>query len=455
MTTTLDWLRQRISLVPDTDYEGTAQQIRTDAEFHSGNIWALAFAIVIASVGLNVNSTAVIIGAMLISPLMGPIVGAGFALATYDWALLRRSLFNLALASAIGLVASALYFAVSPLADAQSELLARTRPTIYDVVIATCGGGAGIVAASRLRNKGNVVPGVAIATALMPPLCTAGFGIAQGNPWFVLGALHLFLINALFICLATLAWVRLMRFAPVADPDTMHLRRVRNVIAVITLGISIPSVYTAWTVVQEARFLGAARRFVSENLARNNRMVIGLDLRYLGGHSVIGATLLGQPVGPDEVQALEQRLAEYGLADARLDLKQPDAGLAPAAQLTEAVRAGIIDDLYTRNEKALREREGRIRVLEDEVVRLKAGEYPVQDVAREIAALHPGLASLAIARDVPAQAADDAEAGPLMVVASWVRQPSPAERTRLEAFLATRLGARTVRLVDAPARRKP
>jgi len=195
---------QLFSLKPETDHDGTIQQVRSDAEFRSGNIWALVFAILIASVGLNVNSTAVIIGAMLISPLMGPIMGAGFGLATNDFTLLRRSLRNLLLATTVALVTSTLYFWISPLADAQSELLARTRPTLYDVLIALFGGGAGVVAVSRKGYKGNVVPGVAIATALMPPLCTAGFGIAQGNVWFFLGALHLYLINALFICLSTL-----------------------------------------------------------------------------------------------------------------------------------------------------------------------------------------------------------------------------------------------------------
>ena len=167
------FIHQLVSLRADTDYDGTVAQVRAGADLSASNIWSLAFAILIASVGLNVNSTAVIIGAMLISPLMGPIVGTGLALGTDDIQLLRRSLRNLAVSTTVALIVSTVYFFISPLADAQSELLARTRPTLYDVLIALFGGAAGIVAASRRTGGGNVVPGVAIATALMPPLCTA------------------------------------------------------------------------------------------------------------------------------------------------------------------------------------------------------------------------------------------------------------------------------------------
>jgi len=214
---------------------------------------------------------------MLISPLMGPIVGAGFGLATNDFPLLRRSLRNLLLATTVALATSTLYFWLSPLADAQSELLARTRPTLYDVLIALFGGGAGVVAVSRKGYKSHVVPGVAIATALMPPLCTAGFGIAQGNVWFFLGALHLYLINALFIFLSTLAFVRLMDFERVGELDPRHLTRTRFAIVLLTLGIAFPSAYTAWIVVQEARFQRAARRFVAESLDFSDRAILNVD----------------------------------------------------------------------------------------------------------------------------------------------------------------------------------
>ena len=181
-------LRQYTQLRDDTDYEATFDSISKSVVFRGVNVWVLFFAIIVASVGLNVNSTAVIIGAMLISPLMGPITGIGFAVGTFDEQLLRKSLKNLAFMVFISLVASTLYFLISPINDARSELLARTQPTIFDVFIAFFGGLAGIVASSRKSQSITVISGVAIATALMPPLCTAGFGIATGQIWYFLGA---------------------------------------------------------------------------------------------------------------------------------------------------------------------------------------------------------------------------------------------------------------------------
>ena len=205
-------LRQYTQLREDTDYEATFDSISKSVVFRGVNVWVLFFAIIVASVGLNVNSTAVIIGAMLISPLMGPITGIGFAVGTFDEELMRKSLKNLAIMVFISLVASTLYFLISPISDARSELLARTQPTIFDVFIAFFGGLAGIVASSRKSQSITVISGVAIATALMPPLCTAGFGIATGQIWYFFGAFYLFFINSFFIALATFLVVRLLRF---------------------------------------------------------------------------------------------------------------------------------------------------------------------------------------------------------------------------------------------------
>ncbi|MBQ4355500.1 MAG: DUF389 domain-containing protein, partial [Bacteroidales bacterium] len=194
-----------------TDVDATTLSIQKSVNFRGVNLWLLGFAIIIASVGLNVNSTAVIIGAMLISPLMGPIMGVGLAVGTYDWDLLKRSFRNLLLMVGISLLASTLYFLLSPLGDARSELLARTRPTIYDVLIALFGGLAGIIETSR-KDKGSVITGVAIATALMPPLCTVGYGISIWKGSVIFGALYLFLINSVFIALATFAAVKYFSF---------------------------------------------------------------------------------------------------------------------------------------------------------------------------------------------------------------------------------------------------
>lgn len=447
-------LSRQFSLKPETDYTGTLEQVRADVEFCSGNIWALIFAILIASVGLNVNSTAVIIGAMLISPLMGPIVGAGFGLATNDFSLLRRSLRNLLLATTVGLVTSALYFAISPLEDAQSELLARVRPTLYDVLIALFGGGAGVVAVSRKTGKGNVVPGVAIATALMPPLCTAGFGLAQGNWWFLIGAFHLYLINALFICLATVAFVRLMDFSRLEDPDPSHVIRTRIIVIFVTLGIALPSAYTAWVVVHETRFQQRARKFVAESFDFSDRSVLNVTPQYSREGSTIRVTLLGQPLSDEDSKSLQRRLVSYGLEGTNLLINQPTASSQSSLeQLSRVVRQGVLEDLYGRNEQALQDRDTRIRTLEEELVKIHASQFPVREVASELVALYPSLISLGIGREVKAVDASNGQVeSTVVVLASWKNLPSENEQNKLRDFLIRRLGVDSLRLVHSTSK---
>ncbi len=210
-----------------TDYEGTVKGIKRDLVFKGHSIWILVSSIFIASIGLNQNSTAVVIGAMLISPLMGPILGVGLAVGTYDWEALKRSIKYFIVAIVVSIITSTLYFLMTPLKDAQSELLARTEPNILDVFIAVFGGIAGIVAGSR-KEKTNVIPGVAIATALMPPLCTAGYGLATAQYNYFFGAFYLFFINSFFISLSTVLVVRYLRFPLVNYISKLHEKKNKN-----------------------------------------------------------------------------------------------------------------------------------------------------------------------------------------------------------------------------------
>lgn len=211
----------------------TIESIKKGIEFKGTNLWVLIFATFVASLGLNTNSTAVIIGAMLISPLMGPIMGFGLGLGISDFELIKRSFRNFATATIFSVITSTLYFLISPISEAQSELLARTQPTVYDVLIAFFGGLAGIVASST-KSKGNVIPGVAIATALMPPLCTAGFGLASGNLYYFFGAFYLYFINTVFISLATFVVVRLLKY-----PKKVFLDKQREKIVTRYVGIIV------------------------------------------------------------------------------------------------------------------------------------------------------------------------------------------------------------------------
>jgi len=243
------------------DYDKIHATIKRDIVFKGTNLWILVFAIIVASVGLNMNSTAVIIGAMLISPLMGPINGIGYSIATYNFDLFRRAIKNFTFAVIASLVASTVYFAISPVSTAHSELLARTSPTIYDVLIALFGGFAGIVAISS-RFKGNVIPGVAIATALMPPLCTAGYGLATGQFMFFLGAIYLFTINTVFIAIASLIVSQLLKFPIRTLVDDRQKKKVNRWITVVILVTVIPSIYFGYGLVSQEKFQQNAKNFV-------------------------------------------------------------------------------------------------------------------------------------------------------------------------------------------------
>ncbi|HQT22503.1 MAG: DUF389 domain-containing protein [Sphingobacteriales bacterium 17-39-43] len=244
------------------DQDSVYEEIKKGGVFKGTNLWILIFAIIVASVGLNMNSTAVIIGAMLISPLMGPINGMGYSIATYDFELFKKSIKNFSFAILASLVASTTYFALSPVSTAHSELLARTSPTIYDVLIALFGGLAGIVAISS-KQKGNVIPGVAIATALMPPLCTAGYGLASGQFDFFFGAIYLFTINTIFIALASVWISQLLKFPIRNIVDVGKKKKINSVITLVIVIVLLPSIFFGYKLVQQENFLQKANKYVS------------------------------------------------------------------------------------------------------------------------------------------------------------------------------------------------
>ena len=299
--------------------------IREGVSFRGTNIVILVLAIFIASLGLNTNSTAVIIGAMLISPLMGPIIGLGLAVGIQDFALLRRSGRNLAAAAIFSILASAIYFLISPVAEGHSELLARTSPTIYDVLIGFFGGGAGIVALGS-RSKGNVIPGVAIATALMPPLCTVGYGLATLQPHYFFGALYLFLINSVFIGLATFIGVKLMKYQPVKAADPARARRVQKwVYGVATLTL-LPSIYLTYNMLRENRFDLNVDHFVDTECRWPETRVISVSKDWHSSQpSAITLTLVGATMPRDSLTAaLASRLGYYHLDGTKISILQGD-----------------------------------------------------------------------------------------------------------------------------------
>jgi len=417
---------------------------RSGVEFRGTNLWVLIFAIFIASIGLNVNSTAVVIGAMLISPLMGPIMALGYGAGINDSGLMRSSLFNLGLAALISLLASTAYFMVTPLTQAHSELLARTTPSIWDVLIALFGGLAGVIGTTR-RVKSNLIPGVAIATALMPPLCTAGYGLAIGNMEYFFGAFYLFAINCVFIAIATLAMVRVMRLPSLTILQDRALVKHRTVVGLVVLFTLVPSVFLAINLVQREWFDSNAARFVQQVLSsRPNLLVVSQQPDFKAGQ--LRVNLVGDRLSDTDVKALEQRLPEFGLQAVKLTLVQsgqamPDMNLVKRDLLNEFVQNNRID---------ITEREARILALQEQVQVLQkvaSSQLPLQAIYREVQAQFPDAVQLSVSsglRSYTAKAGtpmDSTVERPLLLVQLKLRNELSADaQERLRLGLHTRAG---------------
>ena len=414
--------------------------VRDSARLGGTNLWVLMFAIMIASVGLNVNSTAVIIGAMLISPLMGPIIGIGYGAGVHDYTLIRNSLRNLALFVGISLFASVLYFLLTPLKQAHSELLARTSPTLWDVLIAFFGGAAGMIGLSR-REKTTLIPGVAIATALMPPLCTTGYGIATGQPRIFLGAFFLFLINSVFIALATLAIVRVLRLPHHAVPDEMTRRRGQAIIAIAVTLTLAPSIYLAVRLVQDEFFSAAAEKFLVD--VTNEREDLTLISRTIDPQQrLITATMIGSGVTPEIESTLNRRLATAGLNDARLKIRRPsEAGLD-----VTAVRSLLEKDMLQAAVAAGEAKTRRIEELEAQLARLNATIGDLDRVEKEIRAQLPKLRNVVVTGS--AHHTNDGKSRLYVLVA--IDDPkglSSSDSARLKRWLKARLPGAEIDLV--------
>ena len=353
----------------EIDTESAAQRIKSSIWFRGPNAWILAFAIVLASVGLNVNSTAVIIGAMLVSPLMGPIIGAGLALGTNDVDLLKSAGKNLLAMVIISLLASTLFFILSPLSLVNpTELEARTSPTIYDVLIAFFGGMAGILENSR-KERGTVLSGVAIATALMPPLCTAGYGLAHLNMHFFFGALYLFVINSVFIALATYFMVKYLDFPTVSGVSEELASRRRKAISTILVIILVPSIWSAFSLIRGNNFERNVQNFVENNRLVGPRTYI-YEYRVQGHQAQL--SLAGEPLDEDLRSSLYIKAGRYDIKQKDLVLLEHSFGLSQKDMDT------IIEEIYDNtsteleeNQALLESMQARLEEMSQEIARLR------------------------------------------------------------------------------------
>jgi len=440
-------IAHRFSLLDDkADDAEIDRSLRAGIELRGATPWILMLAILIASIGLNINSNAVIIGAMLVSPLMGPIVGLGYGVGIFDFFLVRRSLANLAIAAGISLLTSTLYFMITPLDEAQSELLARTTPSLWDVLIALAGGLAGIIGLTR-REKSNVIPGVAIATALMPPLCTAGYGLANGD-WAVFGgAFYLFSINCVFIAFAAVLVIEFLRLPHRKFVDPLRERRVKRALIAIVLVTGLPSIYLAVRLVDNEVFSSRARDFVRKEFKVVKVHV--LETRLAPRTREIEVTLIGRRLPAEAIRAIEARLAPSGLQGARLLVHQAQAEDAIKIDVG-SLKADILADIVRNNQQVLDDKEATIAALRAQATSRQGWVEQADAVTREFEAQYPQCGNVLVGMAAPEQ-------GTALIPflsAECRRLPRAAELTRINEWLKVRMTNPASRLVLVAARGK-
>ena len=418
------------------EFQSVITNIDNGVVFRGTNLWILIFAIFVASLGLNVNSTAVIIGAMLISPLMGPIMGIGLGMGINDIALLRKAMYNFTVATGVALITSTIFFLVSPLRDAHSELLARTSPNIYDVLIALFGGLAGILATSS-KQKGNVIPGVAIATALMPPLCTAGYGLATLQFNFFLGAFYLFIINTVFIALATFVMVRFLHF-PEKDLHNAKLtKRAHRIVWGIVLLTLLPSIYFGYDMVQQDKFNKNAARFIQYEAHFPNDYLLSkkTDAKTKSILLVFG----GKEISAEEKSNLTDKLKRYGLGDATLEIKQ---GFAYLSENND----GDKDEKYKMISSALEDKDKEQKLLQLKLDSIYKHQQISKQVYAELKVQYPSLKKIIIQ---PSMAVTDSAAlkSAYLVLVELAGGLPASEKIKLEKWLNIRLQQNNITLI--------
>lgn len=414
------------------DFDKVSDSIENSITFTGTNLWILVFAIFIASLGLNVNSTAVIIGAMLISPLMGPIMGIGYSMAINDLDLLKKSFRSYLFAAAVGLITSTIYFCISPLNQAHSEILARTSPNIYDVFIALFGGLAGMLATSS-KLKGNVIPGVAIATALMPPLCTAGFGLATLNYDFFFGAFYLFIINTVFIALSTLVVARFLHFPYKHLPkleDEAKSRRIIWGVAIITM---LPSIYLGYDLVVGNKYLDRCNNFITQeaNFPNDYLLQKTVDVENKRIALVYGGDLITE----NQIDSLRLKLSDYKLEDFTLEIKQGFAYLQEKNNKNE-------DKLTV----ALSDKDKVIQMLQLKLDSISQGEKLSIQIFKELKAQLDEVQSLSLEPATTISEVDSLNTKIWIAIISSQKSIDKEDKIKIERWLKTRINAEQVRV---------
>ncbi len=459
-------IRDLFSLKIDTDEAGTIDNIQKSIAFKGGNLWGLIFAAFIASIGLNVNSGAVVIGAMLISPLMGPIVGTGYAIATNDFETLKSAMRNLAIFIIVSILASMLYFGLSPIKTLTEQLEARTYPTFYDVLIAICGGAIGIVASSR-TDRGNAIPGVAIATALMPPLCTVGYGLATFNWAAAAGAFYLFFINSVFIAGTAFVFVSALKFPHKEFLDPVKEKHYKTIMIAIVVLTIIPSIYTAYNVVQEELFNSKVTIFTQKAKAYQleKGLMIGNPIsNFRRDTPTIELTFMGK-ISKKDKENLHNELKESGLMTNHTKLLfragngvDAESLFAEFADLRERFTSmkgqysSLLQDLYKDNKKVLEDKDKHIQFLEKELNKYKGerpSSKPISKIALEFSVLFPEAKEISYNELIKINTRTKALDTIPTVVLDWEsrRKISNSQKERISKFFQARMNLDTIQLI--------
>ena len=425
------------------DTDAATRSIRSNVSFREPNVWILAFSIIIASVGLNVNSTAVIIGAMLISPLMGPIIGIGLGLGVNDTKLIRVGLKNLIVMVGISLIASTLYFLLTPLKLANpTELLARTNPTIYDVIIALFGGAAGLLEISR-KEKGTVLSGVAIATALMPPLCTAGYGLATGTFKYFFGALMLFIINGVFIIIATYVMSKILGFQEYEFQDQKTAKRTRTLVTLVVILVAVPSILSAVRMIKSNTFQQNASSFVADNRMLSSGYIYDYEVdTHKGGR--ISLYIAGSMLDDADKEKLKSSARDHGIDPERISFYEHQ--IVPGEDRSADK---LVKDIYERTDSEISKREAEIRVLENELTKYRQQEIPYLQISRELTSQFPQVKDIYISRGADINTDSLSTQDCILVVARTERVLDDEDKQKMTDYLKVRLNDTTVVVLNA------
>lgn len=440
-------LKTYFNVINDLEPQNDAEQsVRSGVSFKGSQLLMLIFAIFIASLGLNTNSIPVIIGAMLISPLMGPIIGMGVAIAIEDYTLLRTGLKNISMAVLGSLLASALYFLISPQYEGSSQLLARTSPSIYDVFVGLFGGAAGILSIA-CKNKGQVMPGVAIATSLMPPLCTAGYGLATWQMQFFLGALYLFFINMIFILFASWIGVKLMGYKKVVYQDAPRYKKIQYIVyslVAVTVGVSV---WLTVGMLRKSIFISKATEFVEQQMVFPNTQVLNHKEYVENGKQYINVTLIGEALPKDSLQlAMMNKLDSVGLGGTVLNITQ-GFSMSPAEMADDK----DFDQFYKMMQQQLAYKENQLDSLKS-IIALH-NEFSEQSVklAPEIKVLFPAVRDIALSQMVASSVGSSVADTVNMVFVNAPSGLNASQREKLRNYTEVRLGKKNIHLVMNPS----